>query len=68
MGYRSEAAVVITAQEKKHFDKYLNELKELELVKDADEFTNNEKDCIALKWNYVKWYDDWYEDIKEFKK
>ena len=57
MGYRSNVAVVITAENK--FKKYLEELKTNEvmrpLIEEAD-FADNGEDGIRLSWSSIKWY------------
>jgi len=71
MGYRSNVAVMITAENKENFNRYLKELKESEdealqsIIEDSD-MADNGEDAIRLNWEDVKWYED-YEDVGAFE-
>lgn len=59
MGYRSDVAVIITAENEENFKKYLEELKTDKLLKellDYGEITDNGVDGIRLRWDNIKWY------------
>lgn len=72
MGYRSDVAVMITAENKENFKKYLEELKNDPLLKQLVSYgkmADNGRDGIRLNWESIKWYDTFgtFPEINAFE-
>ena len=72
MSYRSNVAIMITAENKDNFKKYLEELKTDKLLKElvlCGEISDNGVDGIRLSWENIKWYNTFgtYPEINAFE-
>ena len=68
MGYRSDVAVIITAENKDNFKRYVEELKSMQTGDFADEIKDNGVDGIRISFSDIKWYRDFgFEEIDEFE-
>lgn len=69
MGYYSDVMIATT---KKDYNKIVNVLSKLPdqyLIKniDAEEYKENNIECVFIRWDYIKYYEE-FEDIQALEK